>query len=1304
MRALPLWRLAASVLALAAPARGRDALVSVGACVAESRLAADRPPVVLRVSPWVGGGTQVTLGVRWDDPLGNPESDAVDARPAADVVAYAAPVSAAPSPPRALPGSHENATRISGNGSRFATSFDPARADVAAARAGGDAAVGATVIAIDPGRSLATAERAVETALEVLRRVPRDEEVAVMALVGERAETLEIREKPRLVADFRAPRLGGARHAARRTRAFLRAFAKHAAEEEGRASAFRVRGDDETETVTTAARRANRASSPFDALLRELAGWRADPEGPVARDVVLIAPAAPSAFRVTNETIERDGSEPNPRASGFSSLAGPASPEFSRRVPSVPAGGRWALTLMLADGDASAPPRILALPAESSVEKSERRRQTTASFAASFGERALVIATGWGAPAAASRAALVRARRRNIARVGVCDGGKAGTVSFRASFDKGASFARCSVEAPARPERDVALDAFSRKNVFSCDAAAAAADAYPYPDAIAIRMSASQRVRFDAKRSFFRGSHRASLEAKTDTRARVQFAYPPNAAVREGSAREGDFSDNAERRDVGFFDGATSPPLPAKVRFRGVSSLRDCARRKSMKVNLKGRGRFRLAPGSAGDEFLLISMCYDDRYVKSKLVFSLAKRLGAFPHAARYVRVLIENPLVASNETAPVLENEGLYLLVDDPASSLERRFLRLRTVVRRRNDAKRLTEPGKGTPEVKRPKGKNAESASRRHYDRLALVAATCATSETAADADADAKLGGPPCYEALDERLDLEQYFRWTALMTLVGSGDHVDETWFYASNENASSFSSSELPKTRRVSRRGADPVDGTVPTDDSYANDPERFRVHAWDPDDAFQPCHHGGKNALRDEYGLLICAEGDIDKVFTRDPRTYAAYVDALEWTLRRALTASAVKETAEKEVFRELQSALVDDATAAGLAELVAANPDARTRRGALADIEASLSFYAWTLRERRRTLLRRVARYRHDAAAEIDAHGSTSFAPARTPARSALARESAKRPFEVDPLQVSHASRSSRTAFFDRWLEGGNGDRDDASGKKKKSEIRSVRSIRLSVGSVREYRYDANGSGFQELVARGVAFENDSRRRDGMGETEGATDATDATDATALGSSERLDPLPTVRVPVHADVTYGNVTYRAPPSETRVACFESRVSRLKNPSEADESTREDASAAERFLAPFPLGRAPNGFAFGDDDAFFAALATDAARFARCALRGARVVDSGTGEALESFDAFAFAAAGNGFVSFRFARTARASTPRGNVETAAKVEPIRLAPGQRFETRSALSVFHRDWLPFPRGVLRAETRGREDRY
>ena len=159
------------------------------------------------------------------------------------------------------------------------------------------------------------------------------------------------------------------------------------------------------------------------------------------------------------------------------------------------------------------------------------------------------------------------------------------------------------------------------------DAAAAAADAYPYPDAIAIRMSPAQRARFDAKRSFFRGSHFASLAAKTDTKARVQFVYPSEKT--KPLQKDAFNNRDGHERVVRASDAEASTPLAAKVRFRGVSSLRDCARRKSMKVNLRGRGRFRLAPGSAGDEFLLISMCYDDRYVVRARV-PLAKRLGAF--------------------------------------------------------------------------------------------------------------------------------------------------------------------------------------------------------------------------------------------------------------------------------------------------------------------------------------------------------------------------------------------------------------------------------------------------------------------------------------------------------------------------------------------------------------------------------------------------------------------------------------------------------------------------------------------------
>ena len=324
MRALTLWCLAVTASALAAPARAERGRARVRRRVRRGEPSRGAPPpVVLRVSPWVGGGAQVTLGVRWDDPLGDTESDTKHARSGRNVSARAAQSAAEPSEPRALVinESRADATNISGD----------AFFQVATARAGG--VVGATVIAIDPGTSLATATAAVETALAVLRGVPRDEEVAVFALVsantaGEKRKT----EKPLLVADFRAPRLGGARHLERRTRAFLRAFAKQrnsvtpvspvsteeppiidADDDETRITDTRLDAARTNDTQTETTRLMSyvlqsRASSLFDALLGELASWRADPEGPVARDVVLIAPTAPTALRLENasclETFE----------------------------------------------------------------------------------------------------------------------------------------------------------------------------------------------------------------------------------------------------------------------------------------------------------------------------------------------------------------------------------------------------------------------------------------------------------------------------------------------------------------------------------------------------------------------------------------------------------------------------------------------------------------------------------------------------------------------------------------------------------------------------------------------------------------------------------------------------------------------------------------------------------------------------------------------------------------------------------------------------------------------------------------
>ena len=198
--------------------------------------------------------------------------------------------------------------------------------------------------------------------------------------------------------------------------------------------------------------------------------------------------------------------------------------------------------------------------------------------------------------------------------------------------------------------------------------------------------------------------------------------------------------------------------------------------------------------------------------------------------------------------------------------------------------------------------------------------------------------------------------------------------------------------------------------------------------------------------------------------------------------------------------------------------------------------------------------------------------------------------------------------------------------------------------------------------------------------------------------------------------------MTYGNVTYRAPPSETRVACFGA----VSDDFFFSGDERSDPLATdERFLAPSLTTRAFSSSSSHDDDDdenddwFSGAFrgATRNATSSMCALRGAKIVDAPkkTGRRVQlekkkekeneggAFDYAAFFAAGDGFVAVRFAMKRRPrrddtkTTSIGDVSEPHGWVPVALASGQRFETRTALSVFHRDWLPFPGGVLRAET-------
>ena len=706
-----------------APAAPSGALPAAGVRVADAnaradatdprpRLRDDRRPspfatlsaVLLRVAPWVGGGAQVTLGVNWWNPAGSPApSPAPAPRPTGRAVR---PASSSP------PSSHDP-TSASSSPKRLRVDPSPAVRIRTGARFG----VGMTAIVLAATRSRSSSLAALDAAEAFLAALPSTELASVWIL--------SLAPRPILVSDFRRLDRGGASHVRARLREVRDAL-------EGRKPATETDPERATNLFATnvssptRATRTSALASTLDAaaprgaasararvrqgalasVLAEIARVRNDAEGPARATSSLVAPRR---FDV-----------------------GAANRAASDRVDATRGGGRWALSwLVRGGGDA------VRLDAEAGPERGGA-------------SAVLTIRAGWSEGGARRLAATILERRENVVRVGVCPQSREAadaadadaSASFAFSFEVpttsegGPSAAAGGVERDAnvtvlgrargfgarvrrggKPKQNARRDARRRiacraprpdpgpashlgGSATACDARAAARDAFPYPDAVFLTMTPTQRAAFDARRAFHRGTWEEMLWAKTDMELGVRL-------------------------------GEASAAIPATARFRGVSSFRDCERRKSLRVNLEGGDARRLARGAASDEFLLVSMCYDDRYVKTKLGASLASEVGLFPHESAYVRVLVENPGAEKEDSR--WENEGLYLLMDDPVASLERQKARLGAVVRRRNDAS-ATEPVKGEPDVKRPKSLPGRKATLRRYDDVALVAGWCDVSEAGA------------------------------------------------------------------------------------------------------------------------------------------------------------------------------------------------------------------------------------------------------------------------------------------------------------------------------------------------------------------------------------------------------------------------------------------------------------------------------------------------------------------------------------------------------------------------------------------
>jgi len=166
----------------------------------------------------------------------------------------------------------------------------------------------------------------------------------------------------------------------------------------------------------------------------------------------------------------------------------------------------------------------------------------------------------------------------------------------------------------------------------ACDAAAAAADSYPYPRTLAFEMRGEERVVYD---------QRVAARDKTPFRLRVRLG--------EGDA------------------------LDAEVNLRGQSSL-GCAR-KSYSVNLAGSLPRRLTAALATDRFYLLSLCEDRFYFHQHLAMHLLRSEGVFPLPVAYVNLLVDGV------------DQGVYLLTAQPKSWLVQGHLHLGGLVRRRFD-----------------------------------------------------------------------------------------------------------------------------------------------------------------------------------------------------------------------------------------------------------------------------------------------------------------------------------------------------------------------------------------------------------------------------------------------------------------------------------------------------------------------------------------------------------------------------------------------------------------------------------------
>ena len=285
-------------------------------------------------------------------------------------------------------------------------------------------------------------------------------------------------------------------------------------------------------------------------------------------------------------------------------------------------------------------------------------------------------------------------------------------LSFRLGFCDVAAGERIQVELG---EQRFELTVPAERSVVPerCDAKAAAQDAYPFPNAVHFVMDETQLAEHDRLAAEVSGS---------------DFTF-----------------------QLAFGDGTA---LPAYGNFRGKTSL-ECER-KSYDVHFTDGAARRLMGHAHADEFLLISMCWDNGWFRQVLANRIMRKLGLFPLEQHYVKLRVGD------------RERGVYLMLEKPDVALRKHQSNLAALIRRRAD-----HDG-APPESTYPKYYRDPELAKQAVSEYEAVVALVSSVEPSALSD------------ALSARLDLDGYLRWLAVMTFFQNGDYVDEVFFYASDE--------------------------------------------------------------------------------------------------------------------------------------------------------------------------------------------------------------------------------------------------------------------------------------------------------------------------------------------------------------------------------------------------------------------------------------------------------------------------------------------------------------------------------------